>query len=60
MAGRVSSQQIISDEMLTQKIEYIHHNPVRIGVVEKAEDWLYSSDRNYLGLEVVLDIDSLE
>ena len=36
-------QQITSDKMLNQKIEYIHHNPVRRGLVSKPEDWVYSS-----------------
>jgi hypothetical protein len=29
-------------------------------LVEKSEDWLYSSARNYFELEAVLDIDFLE
>jgi REP element-mobilizing transposase RayT len=53
-------QQIISEEMLRQKIEYIHHNPVRIGMVERAEDWLFSSARNYLGFDAVMEIDGME
>jgi len=53
-------RQIISEDMVRQKIEYIHHNPVKIGVVEKAEDWLYSSARNYLGFDAVMEIDALE
>ncbi len=53
-------KQISSQDMLLQKIEYIHHNPVRIGCVESPEDWLYSSARNYLGLEAILEIDGLE
>ena len=35
------------DEKLFQKIEYIHNNPVRKGFVDKPEDWVYSSARNY-------------
>ena len=53
-------QLISSEEMLRQKIEYVHYNPVRAGLAEKPEDWLYSSARNYLGLPGVLDIDLLE
>ncbi|MBI4644176.1 MAG: transposase [Deltaproteobacteria bacterium] len=53
-------KQIFSEDMLRQKIEYIHHNPVRIGWVDKPEDWVYSSARNYLGLEAILEIDALE
>ena len=53
-------KMITSEEMLEQKVNYIHHNPVRIGVVDKAEDWLYSGARNYLGLPGLLEIDALE
>ena len=35
---------------------YIHENPVRNGWVEKAEDWMYSSQRNYSGLESLIEI----
>jgi REP element-mobilizing transposase RayT len=53
-------KQIMSEEMLFQKIEYIHNNPVRIGLVERPEDWIYSSAKNYLGGNGVLEIDYLE
>jgi putative transposase len=53
-------QLIGSETMLQQKIEYLHYNPVRAGLAEKPEDWLYSSARNYAGLPAVLDIDVLE
>ncbi len=36
-----------------QQLNYIHLNPVRAGLVEKAEDWLYSS----AGLYVIAVID---
>ncbi|MHB8069107.1 MAG: REP-associated tyrosine transposase [Desulfobaccales bacterium] len=52
-------KQIFSEETLRQKIDYIHHNPVRIGWVDKPEDWMYSSARNYLGLEALMEIDTL-
>ncbi len=32
-----------------QKISYIHDNPVRAGIVENSEDYLYSSARDYSG-----------
>ena len=51
---------VYSEDILMQKVEYIHHNPVRAGFVEKAEDWLYSSARNYLGLNHIMDIDVIE
>jgi putative transposase len=42
-------QLISSEEMLLQKLEYIHQNPVKRGYVDLAEHWRYSSARNYLG-----------
>jgi len=32
-----------------EKVEYIHQNPVRAGLVERAEDWPWSSVRDYSG-----------
>ena len=37
-----------SDYFFEQKLNYIHENPVKKGYVKKAEDWKYSSARNYL------------
>ena len=39
-------------------IEYIHNNPVRRGLVERAEDWPWSSARDWAGEEkAVLKVD---
>jgi REP element-mobilizing transposase RayT len=32
-----------------EKVEYIHLNPARAGLVERAEDWRWSSVRDYAG-----------
>src|SRR5580698_5056846 len=59
-AGRKNSQNInfqlwqqdnhpieLSDiKILHQKLDYIHNNPVTAGIVEKPEDYLYSSTRD--------------
>jgi hypothetical protein len=34
---------------LSENVEYIHLNPVRAGLVERAEDWPWSSLRDYAG-----------
>ena len=36
-----------SAEMLYQRLEYIHENPVVAGFVSAAQDWMYSSARDY-------------
>jgi hypothetical protein len=43
--------------MLRQKLEYIHANPVRRGYVDRAEEWRYSSARNYAGEAGLIEID---
>jgi REP element-mobilizing transposase RayT len=44
----VLPKQIISMEMLRQKVEYIHHNPITRRYVDLPEHWHYSSARNYM------------
>jgi REP element-mobilizing transposase RayT len=47
---------IQGESMMRQKIEYIHHNPVKRGYVDMAEHWRYSSARNYAGSEGLLEV----
>ena len=42
--------ELWSDEVLYQKLNYIHLNPVANGFVAQCEDWLYSSARDHAGL----------
>ncbi len=48
--------QLFSNEFIKEKIDYIHNNSVRAGIVEHAEDYLYSSARNYAGLSNMIEI----
>jgi len=50
------AETVYSNQFMDVKIRYIHENPVRAGIVEKEEDYLYSSARNYAGLDGVLDV----
>jgi putative transposase len=38
---------IYDERKLAEKLEYMHNNPVRAGLVETAADWLWSSARWY-------------
>ncbi len=38
---------IYSDRILRQKLDYIHRNPVKGGLVDNPEDWEWSSARDY-------------
>ena len=50
-------KQIQTEAMLTQKLEYIHANPVRRGYVDDPVHWRYSSARDYAGLEGLIEVD---
>jgi len=45
---RFDDEVIRNSGMLRTKIEYIHYNPVKSGHVLNAEEYKYSSARNYL------------
>ena len=52
---------IVSRNVLSAKIEYVHANPVRRGLVENPADWPWSSWRSYyLGDDSVLYVDKVE
>jgi REP element-mobilizing transposase RayT len=53
-------QIIMNEQMLVQKIEYTHYNPVKRGLVDLPEHWRYSSARNYSsGDHSILRVDRL-
>jgi REP element-mobilizing transposase RayT len=43
-------EQIKDDDMMLQKLEYAHMNPVQRGYVDDPTHWRHSSARNYAGL----------
>jgi len=48
--GKYKLKHVDHEEYLQYLSRYIHLNPVRAHLVKKAEDWLYSSCREYYGL----------
>jgi putative transposase len=42
------SFEVYSDQKLEEKLDYMHLNPVRAGLVERAVDWRWSSARKYI------------
>jgi REP element-mobilizing transposase RayT len=53
------AELIYSNQFIAQKVNYIHNNPVRAGIVEHPEDYLYSSARSFAGLHCLLDVTPL-
>lgn len=50
-AGRFSNVLVESDEQLLHLTRYIHLNPVSAYLIEKPEDWQFSSYKEYVGEE---------
>jgi putative transposase len=42
------SKELYDDKIFEQKLDYIHDNPVKAGLCNFPEEYLYSSARNYL------------
>jgi len=54
-------RMIRDDDEFRVKLNYIHMNPVKAGLVDDAEDYRYSSYRNYyLDDDSILEIDHFE
>lgn len=51
-------QEINGDEMMVQKLDYMHMNPVKRGFVDEAVHWRYSSARNYEGKPALLPVET--
>ena len=53
-------EEIYSEKFLWSKLDYIHLNPVRSGLVEKASHYLYSSASNYVQGTGILEVSLVE
>jgi putative transposase len=52
--------ELTSPQWIKQKLDYIHLNPVRAGIVLQSEDYIYSSATNYLEKESILAVELLD
>jgi REP-associated tyrosine transposase len=46
-------------EMIDQRLDYLHNNPLEAGFVDEPEGYLYSSARDYAGNKGLIDIELL-
>ena len=51
--------ELTDNLMIDQRLNYTHNNPVEAGIVENAEDYLYSSAKDYCGEQGLLKIELL-
>ena len=47
--------ELWSNHVIDEKIEYVHQNPVKAGMVDYTEDYLYSSAKDYAGEKGLLE-----
>ena len=50
------AEKVYSNQFIKQKVNYIHNNPVLEKLVANPEDYVFSSARNYAGLDAEMDI----
>ena len=48
--------ELWSNSVISQKLDYLHNNPVEEGLVFRAEQYVYSSAVDYAGGKGLLDI----
>ncbi|MFN5795671.1 MAG: transposase, partial [Bacteroidota bacterium] len=51
--------ELWSNEVIDQKVNYIHNNPVEAGFVENDYDYIYSSARDFAEIKGLVKIEKL-
>ncbi len=49
--------ELSNNRMIKQRLNYLHRNPVKAGLVDRPQDWRYSSAKNYAGSGGLLDLE---
>lgn len=52
--------ELLNKEMFCQKPEHIHQNPVEAGFVEKPEEHVYSSAKDYYGGKGIVELSFID
>ncbi len=51
------AEEIYSEKFMWSKIDYIHFNPVRTGIVLRPQDYIYSSASNYIDNKGIIKVE---
>ena len=54
------AEEIYSEKFMWSKIDYIHFNPVRAGIVSSPQDYIYSSASNYVNGKGIIDVEIVQ
>lgn len=52
--------ELTTNEMMDQRLDYIHNNPAVEGLVTEPEHYVYSSAANYAGMPGLLEVELVE
>ncbi len=52
--------ELSTNKIMEQRLDYLHNNPVEAGIVDELEHYLYSSARDYAGIQGLLKIEFIE
>jgi putative transposase len=52
-------EECFTKDFTGTKLNYIHENPVRAGIVREPEDYIYSSASDYAGRKGIIDVELL-
>jgi REP element-mobilizing transposase RayT len=54
------AEEIYSEKFMWSKIDYIHFNPVRAGIVLNPQDYIYSSASNYIDGKGIIEVEVVQ
>ena len=54
------AEEIYSEKFMWSKLNYIHLNPIRAGIVAKTSEYVYSSASNYINGDGILNIEKVD
>ncbi|NKI28495.1 transposase [Arenibacter sp. 6A1] len=54
------AEEIYSNKFMWSKLNYIHMNPVKAGIVKKASQYIYSSASNYENKKGLIDVELVD
>jgi len=55
----IKPKLIQGEQMMRDRLDYIHNNPVKRGYVNEPHHWRYSSDGDYFGIRGLLEVERI-
>ena len=52
--------ELDTNEMMDQRLDYLHNNPIKAQIVDEAEHYIYSSGIDYVGGKGLIEVEIIE